>query len=45
MKKEYESPELDIRWFEMQDVISLSGDFDADNSGNGVVEDGTEGGW
>ncbi len=41
MKKNYESPELDIRWFEMQDIISTS-DVYEEGAGDGVVDPGTD---
>lgn len=31
LKKEYESPELELLWFEQEDVIATSSDSEADS--------------
>ena len=35
----YESPELDIRWFETEDICKVSGGVYDPNTGDGVVDD------
>ncbi len=37
-KQKYESPELDIRYFDLQDVISASWETD-EPGGSGIVDD------
>ena len=39
MKNQYESPELDIRWFESVDVIALSDPDTNDMGGDNVAGD------
>ena len=35
----YESPELDIRWFEIEDICKNSNGIGDSNTGDGVVDD------
>ncbi len=47
-KLHYESPELDIRWFETEDICTVSGGITDTTPGDSMVNDdewGTGGGW